>query len=83
MLAVSLVLFFVALGALASPFYATETEHGSERCTAGAHEGSEASVAGWSWWPLGAPCVLIERDGSRQEEVMTPWGSDAWAEEDL
>lgn len=80
--AVSLILVFVALAGMAFPFYATETEVGAETCTTGAPEGSEAIVSGWSWWPIGIRCVLIERDGSRREDVVPPWRGDPWADEE-
>ncbi len=65
------------------PLYATETENGWEKCRNGAPEGTEALVDGWSWWPVGTRCVLIERDGTRHEEVVPPWRGDPWSDEDL
>lgn len=65
------------------PLYATETENGSETCWLGAPEGSEAFVDGWSWWPVGTRGVLVERDGTRHEEVVPPWRGDPWSDEDV
>lgn len=58
------------------PLYATETENGQDTCWNGAPEGTKAQVDGWSWWPLGTRCVLIDADGSRQEKTVPPWRGD-------
>lgn len=65
------------------PWFATETENGHAKCTNGGPEGSEAFVDGWSWWPIGSRCVLVESDGTRHEEVVPPWRGDPWSDEDL
>lgn len=62
------------------PLYAADTENGREKCWSGAPEGSEVRVDGWSWWPLGARCLLIDADGARREKTVPPWRGDAdWA----
>lgn len=69
----------IAAVALALPFYATETESGTDKCHLGAPEVSETSVGGWSWWPIGTRCVLVTRDGRRHEAIVPPWrGSAQW-----
>lgn len=67
---------------VAMPLYATETESGRDTCWNGAPESSEAFVDGWSWWPIGSRCVLMESDGTRHEEVVPPWRGDAWSDAD-
>lgn len=72
----------IALGAalligVGMPLYATQTENGRDKCWRGAPEGSEVHLDGWSWWPLGSRCVLIDREGSRGERTVPPWRGDA------
>lgn len=84
--ALAALLAVLALGALVVvglPFYATETENGAETCWGRAPEGSEVFVDGWSWWHVGTRCVLIERDGTRHEEIVPPWRGGPWSDEDL
>lgn len=60
------------------PLYATETEDGREKCWSGAPEGSEVRVDGWSWWPVGTRCVLMEADGMHREKIVPLRGEPDW-----
>lgn len=74
-------LALVSLVAVGLPFYATETEAGTDKCHLGSPELSETFVEGWSWWPIGTRCALVTRDGRRFDEVVPPWRDNAWLDE--
>ena len=65
---------------LESPFCGSTGENALEKCTTGGPEGSSASVEGWSWWPIGTRCALVEHDGTEHEAVVPPWRGDPWAD---
>lgn len=70
----------VATVALLLPWYATETESGSDTCFLGHHEGTRAGIEGWSWWPVGTRCSLELRDGTRLVQIVPPWqGAADWS----
>jgi hypothetical protein len=64
------------------PFCGTQTETAHEKCDLGAPERSETALVGWSWWPIGTKCTLVEADGTRRAAVVPPWRGQAWSSED-